>query len=54
MIFDLLMDPKEETDAGLSANWVRTPIRHMMHAFQQSLKKHPPIPPGAPDDYVPT
>jgi arylsulfatase len=53
MIFDLLQDPKEETDAGLPANWVRTPIRYMMQEFQQSLKKHPPIPPGAPDDYRP-
>lgn len=53
MIFDLLQDPKEETDVGLPANWVRTPIRYMMQEFQQSLKKHPPIPPGAPDDYRP-
>jgi len=26
----------------------------MILAFQESLKKHPPIPPGAADDYVPT
>ena len=52
-IFDLLQDPKEETDVSLPASWVRTPMRHMMHEFQQSLKKHPPIPQGAPDDFRP-
>ena len=25
----------------------------MIHAFQESLKQYPPIPPGAPDDYLP-
>ena len=30
-----------------------TPMRRMIHAFQESLKRHPPIPPGAPDDYTP-
>ena len=51
-IFNLVQDPKEETDVGAThGNWVRGPIRRMIHAFQQSLKAHPPIPPGAPDDY---
>ena len=53
LLFNLTRDPKEETDVGTEASWVRTPIRRMIHAFQQSLKEHPPIPPGAPDDYVP-
>jgi len=53
LIFNLTRDPKEETDVGTEANWVRGPIRRMIHAFQQSLKQHPPIPPGAPDDYIP-
>jgi arylsulfatase A-like enzyme len=52
-IFNIVEDPKEETDVGLRDNWVRTPIRRMIHDFQDSLKKFPPIPPGAPDDYVP-
>jgi arylsulfatase len=52
-IFNIVEDPKEETDVGLRDNWVRTPMRRMIHAFQESLKQHPPIPPGAPDDYVP-
>ena len=53
LLFDLLQDPKEETDAGLAASWVRTPMRYLMREFHQSLKEHPPIPPGAPDDYRP-
>lgn len=52
-VFNLTQDPKEETDVNTAASWVRTPMRLMVHAFQESLKRHPPIPPGAPDSYVP-
>jgi arylsulfatase A-like enzyme len=52
-VFNLTRDPKEETDVGNEYSWARTPLRRMIHEFQQSLKKHPPIPPGAPDDYAP-
>jgi arylsulfatase len=52
-LFNLIQDPKEETDVHTPASWARTPIRRMVHAFQENLKKHPPIPPGAPDNYVP-
>jgi arylsulfatase len=53
LLFNLVQDPKEETDLNTTASWARTPIRRMMQEFQDSLKKHPPIPPGAPDDYAP-
>jgi arylsulfatase len=52
-LFNLVQDPKEESDVNASQGWVRGPIRKMVHAFQASLKTHPPIPPGAPDDYRP-
>jgi arylsulfatase A-like enzyme len=52
-IFNLIQDPKEETDVGTANSWVRRPLRLLIHDFQQSLKSNPPIPPGAPDDYVP-
>jgi len=52
-LFNLIQDPKEETDVHTAASWVRTPMRRMIHEFQESLKAHPPIPPGAPDDYIP-
>lgn len=53
LLFNLLQDPKEETDLNTVASWARTPIRRLMQDFQDSLKRYPPIPPGAPDDYVP-
>jgi arylsulfatase len=52
-IFNLTRDPKEETDLNTSDSWARRPLRVLIHDFQQSLKAHPPIPPGAPDDYDP-
>ena len=52
-IFNVTRDPKEETDVGSEFSWVRGPLRRMIQAFQDSLKTNPPIPPGAPDDYVP-
>ena len=52
-LFNLVQDPKEETDANMEGGWVRGPIRRLIEAFQESLKTHPPIPPGAPDDFVP-
>lgn len=53
-LFNVTRDPKEETETGTECSWVRGPFRRMIDAFQASLKQHPPIPPGAPDDYVPT
>jgi hypothetical protein len=53
-LFNLVQDPKEETDVHTMASWARTPMRRMIHELQQSLKAHPPIPPGAPDEYEPT
>jgi arylsulfatase len=53
-VFNLTQDPKEETDVGTANSWVRGPLRRMIHEFQESLKAHPPIPPGAADDYRPT
>lgn len=52
-IFNLTRDPKEETEVGTECSWVRGPFRRLIDGFQNSLKKNPPIPPGAPDDYVP-
>ena len=52
-LFNLVQDPKEESDVNTTQGWVRGPIRKMIHAFQETLKQHPPIPPGAPDDFIP-
>jgi len=50
-IFNLLRDPKEQTSVATEENWVRGPMLRLLANFQESLKAHPPIPPGAPDDY---
>ena len=52
-VFNLTQDPKEETDVGTQHSWVRRPLRVLIQDFQQSLKTHAPIPPGAADDYRP-
>ncbi|HEY2358372.1 MAG TPA: arylsulfatase [Phenylobacterium sp.] len=53
--FDLITDPKEEYPAtGVQSTWVAGPALKIVTAFQQSLKEHPPIPPGAPDSYAPS
>ena len=52
-LFNLVQDPKEESDVSTTQGWVRGPIRKMIQAFQTSLLADPPIPPGAPDGYQP-
>ena len=52
-LFNIKRDPKEETDAAIDDGWVRGPIRKMILAFEQTLREHRPIPPGAADDYAP-
>jgi arylsulfatase len=53
-LFNLRRDPKEETDAAMEDGWVRGPMRRMLMAFEASLREHPPIPPGAPDEFDPS
>lgn len=52
-VFNLIRDPKEETDVSVASSWVVGPFQKMIRAFQESLKTYPPIPPGAPDDFIP-
>lgn len=51
-LFNVVQDPKEETDVNSTQGWVRGPMRKMQAAFQESLAKHPRVPPGAADDWV--
>jgi len=53
-LFNLIRDPKEESELVIDDGWVRGPIRKMVQEFQASLKAFPPIPPGAPDDFSPS
>jgi arylsulfatase len=52
--FNLITDPKEEyPQTGLQSSWIAGPAIKVMVDFEQSLKKYPPIPSGAPDPYTP-
>ena len=50
-LFNIKRDPKEETDVAMDDGWVRGPMRKLIREFEQSLREHKPIPPGASDDY---
>jgi arylsulfatase A-like enzyme len=52
--FDLITDPKEEyPQTGLLHSWVAGPAMKIVADFEDSLKQHPPIPPGTADPYTP-
>ena len=52
-LFNLIQDPKEETNVAVEQSWVMAAMRGMVHDFLQTLKLYPPIPPGTPDPYNP-
>jgi arylsulfatase A-like enzyme len=57
LFYDLYVDPKEEhpLDPRLPENfWVRFPATQILLEHVVSLKKEPPIRPGAPDPYLPS
>jgi arylsulfatase len=53
VLFNLVQDPKEETDVSMHHAWVAEPLFRLAHDFRESLKRYTPIPPGAPDPYHP-
>jgi arylsulfatase len=48
-LFNLLADPKEETDVLIFNTWVMGPMLRMIRDFNESAKQHPHTQPGAPD-----
>jgi arylsulfatase A-like enzyme len=52
-VFNLLTDLKEERDVAVKNTWVATPMFKILAAWQESLKKYPPIKMGTPDPYKP-
>jgi len=48
-LFNLLSDPKEETDVLIFNTWVLGPILKMARRFNESCAAHPNTEPGAPD-----
>ena len=53
LLFNLIWDPKEQTDVDIHNAWVRIYMQRMIREFRESLKAHSPIPFDAPDDFVP-
>jgi arylsulfatase len=52
-LFNLYMNPREEDDKMTIDSWIIGPALKMVGAFEESVKKHPLIPMGTPDPYVP-
>ena len=55
-LFNLNLDPREEHSLSYGAQhyWVVQPAGRVLTDHLASLKKFPPVPPGAPDPYVPS
>ncbi|HUG58997.1 MAG TPA: sulfatase-like hydrolase/transferase, partial [Candidimonas sp.] len=49
-LFNLLADPKEESDVLILNTWVLGPALKMMHRFNESCAAHPNTIPGTPDE----
>lgn len=49
LLFNLIQDPKEETDVLIFNTWVMNPVLKMVRQFNLSCAAHPNTEPGAPD-----
>ena len=52
-LFNLLSDPKEETDIKDSNSWVHSVIERIVNEFRATTARYPLVPPTAPDPYLP-
>ncbi len=53
-VVNLITDPREERQvAEPNNNWVQYPFMKVLVHFQQSVKRYPNVPLGAPDAYMP-
>lgn len=52
-LFNLLSDPKEETDIKDVNPWVQSVTDRLIGEFTETMKKYPNVPPAAPDPYTP-
>ncbi len=48
-LFNLLSDPKEESDVLMFNTWIMSPMLRMISAFGDTVRQHPHTVPGAPD-----
>jgi hypothetical protein len=52
-LFNLLSDPKEETDIKDANPWVQGVMDKIVADFVATTERYPHVPPNAPDPYVP-
>ncbi len=52
-LFNLLSDPKEESDIKDSNPWVKSITDRLVAEFVATASKYPHVPPNAPDPYAP-
>ncbi|MEX2270643.1 MAG: arylsulfatase [Vicinamibacterales bacterium] len=52
-LFNLLSDPKEETDIKDANPWAQGAIDKLVDAFTATTERYPHVPPNSPDPYVP-
>jgi arylsulfatase A-like enzyme len=52
-LFNLLSDPKEETDIKDANPWAQAAMDKLVAAFTATTERYPHVPPDSPDPYVP-
>jgi arylsulfatase len=52
-LFNLLSDPKEETDVKDANPWVQSAMDKLVADFMATTERYPHVPPNAPDPYTP-
>jgi arylsulfatase len=52
-LFNLLSDPKEESDVKDANPWAQSVMDRLVAEFTATTERYPHVPPNAPDPYVP-
>ena len=52
-LFNLLSDPREETDIKDANPWVQSVTDRIVNEFSATTRRYPHVPPNAPDPYQP-
>jgi arylsulfatase A-like enzyme len=52
-LFNLLSDPKEETDIKDANPWLQSVTDRIRNEFTATIQRYPHVPPNAPDPYLP-
>ena len=52
-LFNLLSDPKEESDIKDANPWAQSVMDKIVADFVATTERYPHVPPNAPDPYVP-